>query len=115
MNPAGRRQNNKVRPVISITDNLWSWIEHWERMDVDDEGEPLNIGRWIHWEQEAISDVRKGFYAHRDATDLVNGEEVRRYPQVLTRYAIRHLMTTVVIRAGVPVEPRERWLGHIQE
>lgn len=112
MNPRGRRQNKKVRPTISITDNLWGWIEYWGR---EDRAAKLKLDRWVHWRGEGVADISRVFFQLRDQTDEIDGEQVPRHSKVITRYAIRHMMTTVAIRAGVPVQQRERWLGHIQE
>lgn len=92
LNPPGRRQTDKYRPKIRMTDNLAGWLDHW------DADAPLT------WNGEAITTMKKTFKRH--AVDCGFDR--------FTQDTIRHFMATYVRRAKPPVsqEQRDAWLGH---
>ncbi len=95
LNQAGRRQNNKVRPLIRLTDNLRGWLLHW--------GEARPINR----KGDIVAKVR-----HSDFRAI--GE---RAGVPMTPYTLRHYMATRIRRLPkglrVPREERSAWLGHV--
>ena len=106
INPSGRRQTKKRRPVIAVSKNLKGWIEYWASVDPDD------ATHWITYKGEPVADIKTAWRAHRDATDE---DGKRLYPDTITRYAMRHLMATVARnsrRPRVPKEQRAIMLGH---
>lgn len=93
LNPVGRRQTKKVRPIVPLTDNLRGWLEHWK------------LDRPVHRKEAALTTVKKVFGARADDVDM----------PLLTPYTLRHFMATNVRRVPevfVPREQRQEWLGH---
>lgn len=112
LNPIDRRQTKKVRPSIRLTENLSGWIEHWASEDAQRPETWPEPTTWVHLRGKSVKDIKKGFYAHRDRLSLA-GE--RTQPVDWTRYAFRHLMTTVTRRAEVPKDQQDMWLGHVNK
>ena len=128
MLPPGRRQNNKRRPKLKLTENLAGWLEHWG----DDAP--------MHWRGKPIVSSRKGFekavwraamlsrrYTDRQIKRAIADPATRQaavesaksagFPKI-DRYGLRHFMATQVqglkLSTGeyVPREQRRIWLGH---
>lgn len=98
LNQDGRRQTNKVRPTITLTDNLLGWLMTWNReWPIHDEyGERI---RGV--DNRTLQKVAK----RAGIADWVN----------FTSYTFRHYMSTRVRRvpsATVTREERAQWLGH---
>ena len=95
LNQKGRRQNNKVRPLIRLTDNLRAWLLHW--------GELKPINR----KGNAVMRV-----SHSDFRAIGERAGVK-----LTPYTLRHYMATRIRRLPEGVRPareeRAAWLGHV--
>src|SRR5208337_4605713 len=95
LNPPGRRQNNKVRPLIRLTDNLRGWLLHW------------NETRPIHRKGHAVASVR-----HSDFRAIAERAGVK-----ITPYTLRHYMATRIRRLPEAMRPtreeRAAWLGHV--
>lgn len=93
LNPPGRRQTDKYRPVIRLTDNLAGWIDEW------DSDAPLT------WDGAPITTMKKTFKRHAVDCGLV----------LFTQDTLRHFMATHVRRSKQPPvsqEQRDAWLGH---
>ncbi|QNP81025.1 hypothetical protein [Agrobacterium tumefaciens] len=101
LNPVGRRQTKKRRPVIRMTTNLQAWFQHWGddkpiRQYQDTVEKRLNrLGKPDIGEDGEIASVGLGM------------------PE-MTCYTLRHFMATNMRRASFPVskEQRSKWLGH---
>lgn len=98
LNPPGRRQTNKVRPIIPLTDNLRGWLVTWNLSFpiVDEHGE----------RQMSVDNRTLQKAAKRAGIDLW---------EKFTTYTFRHFMSNTVRKIdGVPVsrEERGKWLGH---
>lgn len=94
LNQPGRLQNRKVRPTIRLTDNLRSWLIHWNQ------SRPLQF-----------NGVPVGIVDPRTIKKVAEKAGV----PTLTRYTLRHYMATRIRRVpGIPVEREERaaWMGH---
>lgn len=89
LNPDGRAQTKKFRPVIRATDCLSGWLEAWE---------PCERYAGI----KSYGDLQEAFQEARDAAKL---------PE-LVPYSIRHKMTTVLRRSSVPEDQVSLMLGH---
>jgi len=89
LNPAGRAQNNKFRPKVPITETLRSWLPLW----------PCN-GRYVEC-GKTLKGITKVF--DRVGSDM---------GLTVTPYSVRHTMATIVAKAGVPREQRDRHMGH---
>jgi len=92
LNPSGRRQTQKYRPKIKLTDNLAEWLRHW------DSPAPMI------WDGQPVTTMKKTFKRHAVECGLPK----------FTQYTIRHFMATYVRHAQPPVskEQRDVWLGH---
>lgn len=97
LNPPGRPQNKKVRPLIRLTNNLRGWLLHW------------NLDYPI-----ALANGRR--VAHIDNRTLVKAAKRAGVDGPMNRYVLRHYMATRIRRVdGVPVPREERaaWMGHV--
>lgn len=93
LNPPGRKQTRKRRPILPLTDNLRGWMLHW-----NDE--------WpVRWYREDRSDLWDGFRAVAARVGMAS----------LTPHALRHFMNSRALALGVPAEERSRWLGHMDK
>ncbi len=139
LNPPGRRQNKKQRPIIRLTANLRGWLEDWA------EDRPLSYNKKTadgQLERVAAKHLKAQFNRRStrwmlqrsghsaEAVELMlkasrsgdstllhqamkNAEDkgVRR----ITRYTLRHFMATRVrglTESNVGREQRSLWLGH---
>lgn len=96
MNPPGRAQNNKRRPLLKLTNNLRGWILHW------------NLDRPIVYQSRPVRRV--------DNRTLAKIAEAAKLHVPFTRYTLRHFMATHIRKVeGFPVAREERaaWLGHV--
>jgi hypothetical protein len=139
LNPPGRRQNKKQRPVIRLTTNLNGWLEHWGEdrplsyTTLNAEGErerkpATHIKaqfnrRSTHWmllkagmDQATIDDLfgtarRGSLKPLQDALERAETKGINR----IARYTLRHFMATRVrglTKSKVAREQRSLWLGH---
>lgn len=88
LNPTGRRQTKKRRPVIRLTDTLAGWLKVWEDKPV----------------RQYQDTVEKRINAVGKAIGMPD----------MTCYVLRHFIATNMRRATVEVskEQRSKWLGH---
>lgn len=95
LNPPGRPQNNKRRPLIRLTNNLRAWLLYW------------NLDRPI---------VENGYPVQQvDNRTLKKAAKRGGAPTLFTKYTFRHYMATRVRRVpGIRVDREERadWMGH---
>jgi integrase len=92
LNPEGRRQTKKVRPVIRLCDALRGWLLYWA------EDYP------IHYRGAAVGSVEATF------RKIARGAGLPK----LTPYTLRHYWATRIKTTGVQVlrEQRAAWMGH---
>lgn len=142
LNPPGRRQNKKRRPLIRLTQNLRAWLEAWGddaplcRPVLDEKGrivewEPIAgikaqfMRRTFAWmlgrsglTEEAIKDLEREKRQGRPeafwrAIEAAEAAGIRRITQV----TYRHFMATRIRgleEIKVDREQREMWLGHVE-
>lgn len=139
LNPPGRRQNKKQRPVIRLTSNLKGWLEHWgedyplsytaltaegqrERKPASHIKAQFNrrSTRWMLLRsgvdyasiEEMLGAARRGSpHPLREALERAEVKGISR----ITRYTLRHFMATRVrglTKSKVAREQRSLWLGH---
>lgn len=142
LNPPGRRQTKKRRPLIRLTRNLRAWLELWG--DDSPLHRPVLDKRTGKIKREAISSLkmqfwRRSMYWMLRKSGLSDGQAghlereknsgrpeafwaavaraeaagVRR----ISRYTFRHFMATKVRsleEVKVDREQREMWLGHVE-
>ncbi|MCB2108331.1 MAG: tyrosine-type recombinase/integrase [Rhodobacteraceae bacterium] len=89
LNPPGRRQTKKYRPIVPITDTLLPWLRSWD-------GSP-----YVNYNGAAVFDIGKSFA--RIGADM---------GLTVTPYCIRHTMATQLNREGVSESQIARFLGH---
>jgi len=97
LNPPGRPQNKKVRPIIRLTDNLAGWLAYW------------NLDHPIVSHGKIVKAV-----SNRTLQKAAKRAGVADW-QKFNRYTLRHYMATRVRRVpGVVVAREERaaWMGH---
>jgi integrase len=93
LNPDGRAQNKKRRPIVRLTDTLKPWLESWH----DDDAGP-----YVRFRGEAVGSVKKTFKRHGVSLG---------FPE-LSPYTLRHKMATELAARGVSGEQLGRQLGH---
>ena len=91
LNPKGRKQTNKYRPSVPISDTLLPWVAA---------GANTNL---IAYHGRAIKSVRRSFNVIRDRAGL--GADI-------SPYAIRHTMAIEIRKRGVPAWELAGILGH---
>ena len=103
LNPVGRRQTKKRRPVIRMTTNLSAWLAHW--------GDDKPISQYQDTVEKRLNRMGK----REDEFDE-EGKQIWRALNLpeLTCYTLRHFMATNMRRVSFPVsrEQRSKWLGH---
>lgn len=100
LNPPGRRQTRKRRPVIRMTTNLAGWFEHW--------GDDKPIKGYQDVVEKRLNKLGKPI------VDTDGKEHSGLHMPEMTCYTLRHFMATNMRRASFPVskEQRSKWLGH---
>lgn len=109
LNPPGRVQTNKRRPVIVATEGLQGWLPVWAAEDLKREAEqrgyvPNEPIPLLVYKRERVRSIKRGVLRIGDRIGI---------PE-FTPYSIRRFMPTMVRRL-CPLVPRERrsmWLGH---
>jgi hypothetical protein len=102
LNPIGRRQTKKRRPVIRMTTNLQAWFQHW--------GDDKPIRQYQDTVEKRLNAMGKRGDEFKDGVRVWTALNM---PE-MTCYTIRHFMATNMRRASFPVskEQRSKWLGH---
>jgi len=91
LNPRGRKQTKKYRPVVPITDTLMPFVT------------PRNESRFVNWHGKPIKSIKKVFATMVKAAEL---------PSDITPYSLRHTMAAELRRRSVPMWEVEGLLGH---
>lgn len=100
LNPPGRRQTRKRRPVIRMTTNLAGWFEHW--------GDDKPVRQYQDTVEKRLNKLGK------PAVDDAGVESPGLGMPEMTCYTLRHFMATNMRRVSFAVskEQRSKWLGH---
>jgi integrase len=91
LNPKGRRQTKKYRPIVPITDTLFPFVQQ------------RNVMRFVNWHGAPIDSIKKGFKTVVRAACL---------SEDITPYSLRHTMAVELRKRGVPAWEVEGMLGH---
>jgi len=91
LNPKGRTQTKKFRPIVPITDTLLPFV-----LD-------RTVVRFVTWRDKPIGSVKKTFARAVKEACL---------PADVTPYSLRHTMAAELRRRGVPAWEVEGLLGH---
>ncbi|TWA71853.1 site-specific recombinase XerD [Azospirillum baldaniorum] len=97
LNPPGRTQNKKWRPVIPVAPALTPWLDGTAHEAT---------GRYVTYRGKPISSILATFRVARVAAGL---------DERVTPYSIRHTMAREMRKAGVSTEEIGLFLGHIPQ
>ena len=129
LNPPGRVQNPKRRPIIRLTENLKAWIEEWPPRPLTEGGEAIaSIKKAMQaasalWMMQQADIEQKRIERlmargnHIERTRLVQELEAQGYHRISPR-VIRSFMATTVTNFDefeVPEQQIKTWLGHEQQ
>src|SRR5579883_466925 len=92
LNPAGRRQTKKFRPIVRLTDTLGPWLHAWTAGDAP----------YVRFRGKPVRSVRNTFKRHRQVLGLPH----------LNPYSLRHKMATELAARRVSNDSIQRQLGH---
>ena len=91
LNPPGRKQTKKYRPVVPITNTLLPWLKNSAHE------------QFVHWKGKPIASIKTGFRRLRERANLSAD---------VIPYTIRHTMATELRKRGVPPWEVAGMLGH---
>lgn len=125
LNPEGRRQTKKFRPVVPITDTLRPWLRLWDATPVPLPGRARNVVEiatdlaatglpYVHYHRAAIADIGKVFERVGVSAGLIDNpsDPPELHRSLVTPYCLRHTMATELAKRGVLKEERDRFMGH---
>lgn len=95
LNPEGREQTKKRRPIVPLTKTLSEWLS-----------QPLLLGQEgniINWHGKPVKSIKTAFRKARHKAGL---------PEWVCPYTIRHTMAQQLFDGKVPWEHLEAHLGH---
>ncbi|WP_240969433.1 tyrosine-type recombinase/integrase [Sneathiella limimaris] len=98
LNPPGRMQTSKRRPVLPIPGRLMVALKHARSRGHD-------LGYVVHKDGERLGDIKKSFATAARNAGLEN----------VTPHTLRHTSGTWMAQAGVPLFQIAGWLGHSNE
>lgn len=96
LNPPGRVQNKKWRPIIPVAPSLAPWLEQ----------PHAETGRYITYRGKPITSILAAFRQARAEAGL---------DQRVTPYSIRHTMAREMRKARVPGDQISLFLGHLPQ
>lgn len=110
LNPPGRVETNKRRPLIPETRCLAGWLDHWSRADALAVEAAVKAGKeppsaaLLVYQGERVMDVKKAL-----------GRNAGKVGVQLSPGRFRHFMSTMVRRLcrGVTREQRSLYMGHV--
>ncbi|WP_420798721.1 tyrosine-type recombinase/integrase [Nitratireductor pacificus] len=91
LNPPGRKQTKKRRPVVPITETLLPYLK------------ARDLERFVNWHGKPIKSIKKVFATMVKEAGL---------PKEVTPYSLRHTMAAELRRRGVPAWEVQGLLGH---
>jgi Site-specific recombinase XerD len=93
LNPKGRKQTKKYRPIVPITDTLLPFVQM------------RNVSRFVLWHGKPVDRIQQGFKTVVRAAGLNDA---------ITPYSLRHTMAVELRKRGVPLWEVQGLLGHRQ-
>ncbi|MER8809244.1 tyrosine-type recombinase/integrase [Mesorhizobium australicum] len=91
LNPKGRKQTKKYRPIVPLTDTLLPFLQR------------RDVARFVNWHGEPVDSIKKGFKTVIRAAGL---------PDEISPYSLRHTMAVELRKRSVPAWEVEGLLGH---
>lgn len=115
LNPEGRQQNKKVRPIVRMTENYMSWAKEIEAgfQDVVDDDERKLLMRARPWVLMPRYVPMRGVDSLQSAYTRARKKPAVNLPGMVP-YSIRHKMVSVLRSKGIPEEQIARQVGHIK-
>lgn len=123
LNPEGRAQNKKHRPIVREPRALTAWLDCWESRNGNDNDSDLGFhndwcgdisdrgGSVVHYcaygSVESVQSAIEGYRGGKNA----NTRNAVKLPR-LSAYSARHKVATVLRSAGIPEDQIARQLGH---
>lgn len=110
LNPPGRVETNKRRPLIPETRCLAAWLDHWAKIDAEARHAALQAGKepnpeaLLVYQGERVMSVKKALVRNADKVGVK-----------LSPGRFRHFMSAMVRRMcrNVTREQRSIWMGHV--
>jgi len=96
LNPPGRIQNKKFRPVVPVTPSLRPWLER----------DPGPSGRYVSYRNKPVGSILHMWRLTREEAG---------FDQRVTPYSIRHGLARELRKRRVPTEQISLFLGHIPD
>jgi hypothetical protein len=94
LNPAGRKQNKKFRPIVTVSATLAAWLR----------GDQEPEARYVAYRQKPIKSIKRMWHLTCEAAGLNDK---------LSPYSIRHGMAREMRKRRVPTEQISLFLGHL--
>ena len=94
LNPRGRSQNKKYRPIVPVTPTLLPWLNSVEAPQ----------GYYVTYRQRPIKSIKQMWYLTREVAELDSS---------ITPYSIRHGMAREMRKRRVATEQISLFLGHL--
>ena len=92
LNPAGRRQTKKFRPMVLEAKTLTPWLDQ------------ATAEHFVAWQGKPLKSIKTAWRQLRADAQL---------DERVTPYSIRHTMARELRRRRVPLEQRQAFLGHL--
>jgi hypothetical protein len=92
LNPAGRRQTKKYRPLILEAKTLTPWLDQ------------VTTEHFVAWNGRRLKSIKTAWCRLRAHAEL---------DERVTPYSIRHTVARELRRRRVPLEQRQHFLGHL--
>ncbi|WP_420142286.1 hypothetical protein [Sphingomonas sp.] len=105
LNPAGRAQTKKFRPLLPVVPLLGEWLA-FTRANAENDDPRMRTGGWlVNYYGRPVRDIDSAWTAMLTALDLPREREWR-------PYVLRHSLATIVRAAGVPLWELQGFMGH---
>ena len=111
LNPAGRRQTKKFRPLIPEAETLTPWLDQAEETMRQAAAERARRGsskvvapNYVAWAGRRLKSIKTAWRKLRADAEL---------DETVQPYSIRHTMAREMRRRRVPLEQRQAFLGHL--
>jgi len=102
LNPAGRVQTKKYRPIVPMTETLAEWLRLWR----DD------CSHVVHYKGRPIDNPKKAFHDTAVAAGLIGEREGKNPARAVTPYTLRRTMARLLRAERVPMADIAAMLGH---
>jgi integrase len=116
LNPKGRRQNKKYRPIVPLTPTLKTILLNEEARQIawaEKHGiENFKFSHYIIYKRKPVQNVKTSWRNMVVEAGFVVEEEGKETREPITPYSIRHTLSRELKRARIPSEEIGTFLGH---